>query len=156
MENYSLTEVIEQAVQTEKLGFDFYMGAAAKLKENRALRELFELLASKEKVHETKFMELKRVVKEEEAVDWEEVSKYLRAIVESEFFLGDSKSLLSLGSVKTIDEAITSALGFEKETLLYFYAIRDVIREKRVLDDIIDEEKSHIAWLGKFRANLKK
>lgn len=156
MENYSLNEVIEQAVQTEKLGYDFYMGTAAKFREDHSLKELFELLASKEKGHEKKFSELKRIVRDDEAVDWDEVSKYLRAIVESEFFLGSHKSLLSLSNVKTVDEAVRSAIGFEKETLLYFYAIRDIIREKGILKEIIEEEKSHIAWLGRFRQGFGK
>jgi len=150
MENYSLSEVIEQAVQTEKLGYAFYSGAAEKFKDHR-VRELFALLAAKEQGHEKKFTELKRVVKEEEVVDWEEVSKYLRAIVESEFFLGRDKSLAALGQVKTVAEAVKTALGFEKETLLYFYAIKDIVREKDVVEEIIEEEKSHILWLDRFR-----
>jgi rubrerythrin len=156
MENYSLSEVIEQAVQTEKLGYEFYTGTAAKFKDEHVLKELFGLLASKERGHERKFSELKRIVRDEEAVDWDEVSKYLRAIVESEFFLGSDKSLLSLGDVTTVDEAVKLAIGFEKETLLYFYAIKDIIREKDILEEIIEEEKSHITWLGRFREGLKK
>lgn len=156
MENYSLSEVIEQAVQTEKLGYDFYMNTAAKFKEDHALKELFELLAAKEKGHEKKFSELKGHVKDEDMVDWEEVSKYLRAIVESEFFLGSDKSLRSLSGVMTVEEAVRSAIGFEKETLLYFYAVRDLIKNKDVLDEIIDEEKSHVTWLGRFKAGMAK
>jgi rubrerythrin len=156
MENYSLSEVIEQAVQTERLGYQFYMTTAAKFKEDPALKELFELLAAKEKGHEKKFSELKGHVKDEDMVEWEEVSKYLRAIVESEFFLGSDKSLLSLSDVKTVEEAVRSALGFEKETLLYFYAIKDLMKKKDVLEEIIEEEKSHITWLGRFREGMKK
>jgi rubrerythrin len=154
MEKYSVTEVVEQAVQTEKLGFDFYTTMAEKFKENTGLKELFDTLALKEKSHEKRFSDLKESVKDAGVAEWEEVSKYLRAIVESEFFLGSNKSLPSLDHVKTVLDAVRFALGFEKETLLYFYAIKDVIQEKGVVEQIIEEEKSHITWLDKFRQGL--
>jgi rubrerythrin len=154
MEKYSVTEVVEQAVQTEKLGFDFYTTMAEKFKENGGLKELFDTLALKEKSHEQRFSDLKESVKDAGVAEWEEVSKYLRAIVESEFFLGRNKSLPSLDHVKTVLDAVRFALGFEKETLLYFYAIKDVIQEKGVVEQIIEEEKSHITWLDKFRRGL--
>ena len=144
MERYSLSEVIEQAVQTEKLGND------------DGLRKLFETLALKEQTHEQRFSQLKERVKDEAPEGWEEVSQYIRAIVESEFFLGKGKSLPSLEHIKTVGDAVRFAIGFEKETLLYFYAIRDVIREKGAIEEIIAEEKSHIIWLGKFEMGLVK
>lgn len=155
MEKYSVTEVVEQAVQTEKLGFDFYTAMAEKFREDAGLKELFDTLALKEKSHEKRFADLKDTVKDSGVEEWEEVSKYLRAIVESEFFLGRNKSLPSLDHVKTVPDAVRFALGFEKETLLYFYAVRDMIQEKGVVEQIINEEKSHIAWLDNFRQGLK-
>ena len=50
MKTFSIREVIEQAVQTEKSGFDFYSSMAEKFKENSELKKLFTLLAT----HETK------------------------------------------------------------------------------------------------------
>ncbi len=155
MAKYSLSEVIEEAVQTEKLGYQFYTSMSNKFRENSGLRELFDTLAVKEQGHERKFSELKEKATSDERVDWEEVSKYLRAIVESEFFLGKGKSLPSLDSVKTIGEAVKFALLFEKETLLYFHAIRDAVKEKGVIDEIIAEEKSHIMWLSNFQSVAK-
>jgi len=34
------------------------------------------------------------------------------------------------------------ALGFEKETLLYFMELRKIVKEKEVMDEVINEEKS--------------
>ena len=45
-------------------------------------------------------------------------------------------------------------MGFEKETLLYFYEIRNIIKEKDIVDEIINEEKSHIMWLSRFKGVL--
>jgi rubrerythrin len=156
MGKYSISEVIEQAVQTERLGYEFYTGMADRFAEHAGLKELFEKLARKEKVHEKMFLELKEISGETEPDGWDEVSQYLRAIVESEFFLGDKKSLPELGHIKTVDNAVDFAMGFEKETLLYFHALRDAVREKDIVDEIINEEKSHIMWLSSFRNSFRK
>jgi rubrerythrin len=155
MAMFSLSEVIEEAVQTEKLGYQFYTQMSNKFSENLRLKELFDMLAIKELGHEKKFTELKEKASSEERVDWEEVSKYLRAIVESEFFLGKGKSLPSMDHVKTVADAVKLALGFEKQTLLYFHAIRDAVKEKSVVEEIIAEERSHIVWLSDFQSAAK-
>ena len=151
MERYSISEVIEQAVQTEKLGYAFYTTMSARFADDAGLKKLFDTLAAKEQVHERMFAELKDIVGEEEAVDWDEATQYLRAIVESEFFLGKNKSLPSLDNVKTVSDAVKFAMGFEKETLLYFHNMRELVKQKDVVDEIINEEKSHIMWLSKFK-----
>jgi rubrerythrin len=129
MERYSIGEVIEQAVQTERLGYDFYTTIGARFADHEGLKKLFDTLAAKEKVHEKRFSELKEITGDDEPEGWDEVSQYLRAIVESEFFLGRHKSLPSLTEVKTVEDAVNFAMGFEKETLLYFHTIREVLKE---------------------------
>ncbi|MFZ2196321.1 MAG: ferritin family protein [Thermodesulfovibrionales bacterium] len=156
MEKYSISEVIEQAVQTEKLGYQFYTTMAERFKHDSELKKLFETLGAKELVHEKRFSELKDITGAVEPEGWEEASQYLRAIVESEFFLGKHKSLPDLKHVHTIGAAVDFAMGFEKETLLYFHAIRDVVKEKDVVDKIINEEKSHIIWLSRFMETFVK
>jgi rubrerythrin len=157
MEKFSIREVIEQAVQTEKLGYQFYTSMAAKfMKESGEMHRLFTTLAEKELVHEKRFTELKDVVGSSEPQGWEDISQYMRAIVESEFFLGKNKSLPSMDNIKAVEDAVNFALGFEKETLLYFYAVRDAVKEKEVVDEIIGEEKSHIKWLIAFKGSFVK
>lgn len=156
MATFSIMEVIEQAVQTEVLGHDFYSAMASKYAENDGLRNLFQKLAQKELVHKRRFEELKEVTGEEEPLDWEEVAHYFRAIVESEFFLGKGKSLPELHHIKNPEDAVTHAIRFEKETLLYFLGLRDVVRDKEIVDEIISEEKSHIKWLSAFGKDMVK
>lgn len=156
MQKFSIREVIEQAVQTEKLGYQFYTVIAEKFKKNEGLNKLFSTLATKELRHEKTFRELLDIIKDEEPINWEEAEQYLRAIVESEFFLGKNKSLPSMTHIKNVKDAVNFALGFEKETLLYFYWLRDAVREREVVDEIVNEERSHIMWLNKFRESFKK
>ncbi|MEN8261852.1 MAG: ferritin family protein [Nitrospirota bacterium] len=154
MENYSINEVIEQAVQTEKLGYEFYISMANKFDKDEKFRKFFETLAVKEQEHEKTFTGLKEKIGDQNLEGWEEASQYLRAIVESEFFLGKNKSLPSLDHLETIADVVRFAIGFEKETLLYFLSLKDVIKEKEIVNKIINEEKEHIVWLSDFRRSL--
>ncbi len=159
MNKYSIDEVMEMAVQTETLGYQFYTGMAEKFKKDDGLVRLFTTLASKEKQHEKRFMGLRDSVAKHghlEPVQWEEVTNYMRAFVESEFFLGRAKALPSMDHIKTVNDAVRFAIGFEKETLLYFMEMRTIVKEKEVMDEVINEEKSHIRWLDTFRQGLKK
>jgi len=153
MNKYNITEIIEMAIRTERLGYQFYTSMAEKFKKDAELVKLFTLLASKETMHEKTFTELQDLVAKSgtEAVEWEEVSNYMRAFVESQFFLGKGKALPSMDHLKSVKDAVQFALGFEKETLLYFMELRKIVKEKELVDEIINEEKSHIMWLAAFR-----
>jgi len=150
MTEYSIMEVIEQAIRVERLGREFYQDMAKRFSDNEKLRTLFETLANKELAHEAKFKELKGILGDEEPEGWDEVSEYMRAIVESEFFLGSDKALTKMKQISEYIDAVEYALGFEKETLLYYIGIRKAIKEKDIIDEIINEEHSHIMWLERF------
>ena len=154
MERFSIREVIDQAVQTERLGYQFYTSIAERFRNDEGLNKLFATLAVKEQRHEKTFAELAALVTSDEPENWEEAEQYLRAIVESEFFLGKNKALPSMDHVRTVEDAVNFALGFEKETLLYFMELRKIVKEKEVVDEVINEEKSHIRWLDSFRKSL--
>jgi rubrerythrin len=158
MNKYSIVEIMEMAVQTERLGYQFYASMSETFKKTADLSKLFTTLAAKEKIHEKTFAELKEIVAKNgpEPSQWEEVSDYLRAFAESEFFLGRGKALPSMDRVRTAQDAVSFALGFEKETLLYYMELRSIVREKKVMDEIINEEKSHIVWLQRYKDGLKK
>lgn len=150
---FSASEVIEQAIRTERLGNKFYRDLAKRFKENPDLSGLFGTLADKESLHEAKFRELKEEAGSDAPEGSEEISEYMRAFVESEFFLGSDKALARMKKVSTAGEAISNALNFEKETLLYFVGLRDMVgRKKALVDAIIREERTHISWLNKWKS----
>jgi len=154
MKNYSVREVVEQAVQTEKLGYDFYQRMTKKFENDGKLKELFDSLATKEKHHEKVFTDLLAKVKDQDIDNPEEFSAYLRSIVESEFFLGKNKSLPSLEHLTSVADAVKFAIGFERETLLYFYSLKEIVKEKDIVNEIIEEEKSHVRWLTEYMKTL--
>jgi rubrerythrin len=151
MREYSIREAVEMAVQTEKMGNDFYTAMAERFKEHEDIRDLFQKLALREQVHEKTFSDLKELIGDEEPEKWGEVADYLRAMVESAFFLGKDKAAARIENMQDYRAAVGFALAFEKETLLYFYAIRDLVKEKEIVDEIINEEQSHIMWLNRFK-----
>ena len=114
MNKYSINEIMEMAVRTETLGYQFYTNMAEKFKKDDGLVKLFSTLASKEKVHEKTFTDLKAKVAKQgaEPVEWEEVSNYMRAFVESEFFLGRGKALPSMDHLKTVTGCRNICDGF--------------------------------------------
>jgi rubrerythrin len=154
MQTYSIREIVEMALQTEKTGYAFYTGMMEKFKEHEGLKDLFGRLAEQEQVHEQTFEKLLEKVSDAEPEGWDEVQPYFRAMVESEFFLGKGKALPSMDHVKEVMDAVNFAIGFEKETVLYFLGLRDAVKDKGIVDEIINEEKSHILWLVRFRETL--
>ena len=156
MERYSIREVVDQALQTERLGYQFYTMMMQNFEKEEELKKLFSVLAIEEKKHEKTFEDMLALVKDEEPVNWEDAEQYLRAIVESEFFLGKNKALPSMEHVKTLADAVDFALEFEKQTFLYFSGLKDWVKEKEIVDEIIDEEKKHIMYLNRFKSSLGK
>jgi len=155
MKTFSIREVVEQAVQTEKLGYEFYSSMSEKFKENSELKKLFTLLATHETKHGRRFSDLVKKIDDQEPENWDEVSQYINALVDSEFFLGKDTCLPSLKHVRTALDAIDFALCFERETLLYYYTLREATKEKDIVDEIIREEKSHIVWLSNLKKNFQ-
>lgn len=157
---FSVREVIEMALQTERLGYKFYTEMSAKFAEtNPGLKELYGKLATMEKHHEEVFQKLLDKVTsqkaESELSSWDEVQNYMRAVVESQFFLGKDKALPNLSHIGSVAAATDFAINFEKETLLFFVGLRSAVKDPAPVQAIIEEEASHIAWLSKFRETLK-
>ncbi len=154
---FSVQEVVEMAIQTEKLGTEFYANMADKFKENEEFNKLFLMLAEKEREHERVFRSIMKNMSSSYQMpdNWGEAAKYLRAIVESEFFLGNDKVLPNFSHLETAQDVINYAITFEKVTLLYYLELRDIVEDKAAVNDLINEEKGHIVWLSDYRKKLK-
>ncbi|MBF0538209.1 MAG: ferritin family protein [Nitrospirae bacterium] len=158
MENVSIHEIIEMAIRTEKLGFSYYSELVQKFKKNDELHALFNKLAESEANHAARFTRLKESLQQEQLENWPEVSQYMRAYVESAFFMGANKATMHMQNIQDPNAAIGLAIAFEKETLLYFYGMTDAVRQDKdryVLDEIIKEEKGHIIILSDLKEKLK-
>ncbi|MDY7041812.1 MAG: ferritin family protein [Chloroflexota bacterium] len=146
------TDVVELAMQLEKSGEAFYRAVAQKT-ESPQIRSLFEDLADQEVKHYAVFAELSHKVRAKPLMtddEWDQYMAYLNATVQSAFFEGPDKALAAAEVVMDEKEAVRMAVGFEKETLLFFYDLRDAVpaADRPFIEKVVAEEKSHIRRLA--------
>jgi len=72
---------------------------------------------------------------------------------------GSPSAADSLTGTETMEEVLTTAIGLEKESVLFYLGIKDIVSPEYGLeriDDIIREERGHIAQLTSLLGKLKK
>lgn len=148
----SASDIVDLAKQLEQNGETFYRAVAKKAKSPET-RSLFEDLADQEVKHYQVFSALAQTVGENPLMtdeEWGQYVEYLNATVQSAFFEGTAKALAAAEEVTDEKEAIRMAMGFEKETLLFFYDLRDRVpaADRTFIDKVVAEEKSHIRRLA--------
>ena len=148
---FSGPEVIEMAIRTEKNGEKFYTCHAEKA-EVESVKSLFTYLANEEAKHIEDFSRLYDIVKETgETIfgDYEEFKAYMETFADSKFLTNFTAESDKIKDSTDVREVIEFAIGFEKETLLFFYGLLDFISEKGkdIVKNIIEQEKSHVKEL---------
>ena len=144
LEEATQTKAIEFAIATEKLGAQIYKKLAQRFEENADLHELFASLAKDETAHEREFRALlDRLPRGNEPILYEQ-EQYLRAMAVSEIFSDDKGLLGDAGEVATREQALEHALSLEKNTLMYFTALADVVGASEAIEAIIAAEKRHV------------
>jgi rubrerythrin len=147
-EDLTLRESVQLAVTTEQLGGEYYDRMAKKFSDDKDVSQVFSQLAEDERSHEAQFKSLlDRVPKQEDTSERYELYQFLRATAISEFFTKDY--FRKAEGFDSVSEALGSALAFEKATLLYYQALRDVLGEDRQLDAIINAEKNHVVSIAR-------
>jgi len=153
---FSMREVIEMAIATERSGQAFYQNASKLAREN-SLKELFQYLAEEEEKHLKTFQDFYNTLKEKPEItpyNWEEAKLYLEALVDSKFFASPEKAINLAKEAKDELEVINSAINFEKDTLLFFYQISEMIKSQELVKKIIEQEKKHIQRLSAMKSKL--
>ena len=153
----SAEEIFTMAKEIEKSGEAYYRTIAAST-DSPELKELFEHLADQEVRHFRYFDRLSREYPELviDAEQWEQTSAYIKATTDSRFFVGEDKAISLARGVQEPLEAIDIAIGFEKDTLLFFYELLNVTPEnsRAAAREIVEEEKRHVQLLSERRKNL--
>jgi rubrerythrin len=149
---FRASEIVEMAMELEKSGELFY-DAVAKKAVSDEVRALFEDLAEEERHHYGAFQKLTRATWDQSPTfegDWDQYLTYLRATLDSTFFEGSDKALSLADQVSDEQEALQMALGFEKETMLFYFDLRDKVAsaDRSVVERIIAEEKRHVQRLS--------
>lgn len=150
--------VIDFAIRAEKEGVSFYTKAAGIFKD-ADLRALFMKLAKEEAKHLTEFIQLKeKALKKgvEECFKSVEVDDYLDAVVREGLFPKGESMVKKLEAVKTVEEACKIALQAERNAILLYTELVKLSKDKaqkKILQSLLDEEKSHLARIASLRAD---
>lgn len=146
-------EVLDMAVRIEENGMRFYSDAAKAAKSHQ-LKDLFHALSEEEGTHIKMFLELKKVlVGDDPSTGFdpylEDAQQYLKSMADTEVFTNPEAGKEAARSLKGEKEAISMAIGMEKDSLLFYYELEKMIREKdrKVIESLIEQEKEHVRKL---------
>lgn len=150
-------ELVEIAIGIERNGITFY-DSLAKSTEAVKASDLYKYLAGKEKEHLKLFQNMIDLVGDYQLPEMytEEYDRYLKALIDSTVFSDEQGALQRAQKVTTEAEAIQIGLGAEKDSILFYSEMRELVHgsERDVIDQIIEEEKTHLARLSDLMRNL--
>ena len=152
-------EILDMAVRIEENGMRFYADAAKGAK-SKDLRELFKALSEDEGTHIKMFLDLKKLLVDNTTEGFDpyldEAQSYLRTMADAEVFTNPEAGKETARALKSEEEAIKLVIGMEKDSLLFYYELERMIREKdrKLVESIIEQEKDHVRRLTALQANL--
>jgi rubrerythrin len=148
-------EALKWAMEIEENGEAFYNTVAARSADPQ-VKALFEDLAVQERGHYQVFQGMLEKVKPEPdlssvGVQYDDYEYYLQAALANALFAGQDKGLTLAKKAQDRETALQAAMGFEKDTLLFFYDLREMVSEaeRGAISDVILEEKAHLHRLAK-------
>lgn len=149
---FHATDIVEMAMELEKSGEIFY-GAVAEKAASPEVQTLFSELAEEEKHHYAAFEKMSGTIWDTAPTpedEWDQYLMYLQATIQSAFFEGSDKALALAEQVTDEKEALQMAIDFEKETMFFFYDLRDKVSnvDQAIVEGIIAEEKTHVRRLA--------
>lgn len=149
---FTAAEALNIALRIEQNGEAFYTAATRKVGKPE-VKALLEDLAVQEKRHYRAFQKLADRADQPPSLsvpEWEEYEAYMQTALENALFRGPDKALAAAEGLKDEEETLRMALGFEKDTLLFFYDLREMMPEadRGIVSEIIQEEKSHARRLS--------
>ena len=154
---FSGSELVQIAIGIERNGAAFYDSLVNSTKDLRA-RGAYKSLADKEREHMETFQNMLGLVGEYQPSETytEEDALYLKALVDSTIFSDDQVAREIAQKVESDAEAIQIALSAEKDSILFYSEMRDLVRrsDREVVDKITEEERSHLRELSDLNKSL--
>ena len=155
-------EILEIAEQIERNGIAFYERAAERFHgdEERTLLSL----AKMERNHERAFASMRRELADADeglqAFDPEgESERYLAALADGQIFDLNADPVALLGQRESVQDILELAIDMEKDSVVFYVAIKDAVPEslgKDRIEKIIKEEMDHIILLSGILSSLAK
>ena len=146
--DFNADEIFEMAEQIEKNGAAFYRKASSNVAGEE--KDFLLELAKMEDDHEVTFKALRKELtasqKESNTFDPDnDAPQYLKALADTRVFF--EKDL----DPTTMKEILKAAITAEKDSIVFYLGMKDLVPEKlgkAKIDDIIKEEMSHIKLLS--------
>lgn len=143
-------DIVEMGIQIEKNGKEYYEEVFKCSKSVKA-KEIFSYLGKEEIEHIGYFEKLLATTGTEEVAESYpgEYYDYMEHLSALHVFTKDGKGKEVACEIKTDKEALQAAVGFEKDSILFYYEMKNFVREKdkKILEEIIKEEQSHLSKL---------
>lgn len=151
MAMFTAAEGLEMAMEIEKNGQVFY-NTVAERSADPEVKALFEDLAAQEQMHYQVFQKMiggARSAPALPAAEYDQYRTYVQVALDNALFAGPDKALALAEQAKDRETALRAAVGFEKDTMLFFYDLRDMVSEadREIISDVIREEKRHLRRL---------
>lgn len=154
--SFNAEEILGIAVQIERNGQKFYKQAAANIA-NEEHKKLLEELAAMEVAHEKYFSGMLNSLSPDErgTKDYDldnEAAGYLKNVADGNVFDYRKDPTELLKGIESIDDILRTAIGMEKESVVFYSGIRQMVPEhmgSERIDEIIKEELSHISLLSR-------
>ena len=159
---FNADEIFEMAIRIENNGAAFYRKAAG-LQSDTKNQKFLEGLANMEDQHQKIFIEMRTTLtqkdKDPKVFDpYDEVSQYLAAMADTMGGEGSPSVADSLTGDETLEEILRIAVGLEKDSILFYLGIKDLIPSQSGqdrIDEVIREERRHVAQLSNLIEKLK-
>jgi len=154
---FSGSELVNIAIGIEKSGLAFYQ-SLAKAETHEMARDAYKHLAEMEEKHIGTFQSMLDAVGGYKTPEMytEEYDLYLKALVDSAVFTDDKVAREMAEKVTGSAEAIQIGLGAEKDSILFYSEMRNLVpqRDREVVERIIEEEKTHLRQLSDLKKKL--
>ncbi|MFH1102914.1 MAG: ferritin family protein [Pseudomonadota bacterium] len=157
MYDFNAKDVFEMALQLERNGAAFYKKAAENVMDasyKKLLTDLSAMELGHEKIFTSMMADLTDREKESAVFDPQgEAIAYLRALADTRVFF--EKKI----DVSSLKEIFISAIGAEKDSIVFYLGMKDIVPEKAGksrIDAIIREEMGHIEALSRHLISLNR
>ncbi|MFH1421135.1 MAG: ferritin family protein [Planctomycetota bacterium] len=158
-DRYASSEIVEMGIQIEKNGMKFYNWAADTAKSNE-LKDVFRFLAKQEESHIKVFSGILSEIKNYEPKEafTDEYYSYLRLLAGDHIFTKANTGEEIAAKIHTDIDALSMAIKFEKESVLFYYEIKNLVIDdsKKAIDKLIEQEQEHFSKLSKLKEKVQK
>jgi rubrerythrin len=147
---FNVSDIVEMGIQIEKNGKEYYaevMGCA----KSEKTKDIFRFLGNEEEKHINYFENLLASLEKEEMAESYpgEYHEYIEHLSGLHIFTKKGAGKTTACKMKSDKEALETAAGLEKDTILFYHEMKTFIsgKDKEVIEKIIQEEQKHLSKL---------